>query len=110
MRAFRVTSSSQFRCLVLTRHRVENPRSGHVVASGTDSAMQQYWLSCQAWALLDIRNNAITHTFRNEQNKLGYYHRTGMAEVAKPIIMANAVYEGCKEAIFRFAIFSFKTQ
>jgi len=31
--------------------------------------------------------------FRDDQNKLGYCHKTGMAEVAKPIIMANAVHQ-----------------
>ena len=41
IRAFRVISSSLFRCLVLTRHRVENPRSGQAVARGIDNAMQQ---------------------------------------------------------------------
>jgi len=45
IRAFRVMSSSRLRCLVLTMHGVENPRSGQVVASGMDSAMQQYQLS-----------------------------------------------------------------
>jgi len=32
-----------------------------------------------------------------------------MAQVAKPIIVANAFFQGCKEAIFRF-VMSFKTQ
>ena len=32
--------------------------------------------------------------FRDEQNILGYWHINGMAKVVKPIIMANAVYQG----------------
>ena len=45
------------------------------------------------WALVDIRNNAITQMFWNEQNKLGYRHMTVMVEVAKPVIMAIAVHQ-----------------
>jgi len=45
MRAFKVISNSRFRCLVLTRHRVENLCSGQVVASEMNSTFQQYWLS-----------------------------------------------------------------
>jgi len=47
-----------------------------------------------AQALLDIRNNAITQMFGDQQNKLGYCHRTVMVEVAKPIIMADVVHQG----------------
>jgi len=53
-----------------------------------------------AWALLGIRNNAITHMFRDQQNKLGYCHRTVMVEVAKPIIMANALHQGLQRSYF----------
>jgi len=35
-----------------------------------------------AWALLGIRNNAITQMFRDDQTKLGYCHRPVMVEVA----------------------------
>jgi len=52
------------------------------------------------WTLLDIRHNAIIHMFRDEQNKFDNCHKTGMAEVAKPIIMVKAVQKVCKEAIF----------
>jgi len=45
-----------------------------------------------ARALFDIRNNAVTQMFQNEQNKLGCCHRNGMAEVAKLITMATAVH------------------
>ena len=38
--------------------------------------------------------------FRDEQNKLGYYHRTVVVEVAKPIIMANAVHQGLQGSCF----------
>jgi len=53
-----------------------------------------------AWALLDIRNNAITQMFRDEKNKHGYSHRTVMMEVTKPIIMANAVHQGLQGSYF----------
>jgi len=32
--------------------------------------------------------------FGDQQNKLGYCHRTVMVEVAKPIIMADVVHQG----------------
>jgi len=43
--------------------------------------------------MLDIRNNAITQMFGDQQDKLGYCHRTVMVEVAKPIIIANVVHK-----------------
>ena len=52
------------------------------------------------WTLLDIRNNAITHMFRDEQNKFDNCHKTGMAEVAKPIIMVKAVQQGLQGSYF----------
>ena len=36
----------------------------------------------------------------DEQNKLGVCHRTGMAEVAKPIIIANVVHQGLQRSYF----------
>jgi len=38
--------------------------------------------------------------FRDEQNKLGYCHRSGMAELAKPINMVSAVQQGLQESYF----------
>jgi len=57
-------------------------------------------LAYAAWALLDIRNNAITQMFRDHQNKLSYCQRTFMVEVAKPIIMANTVHQGLQGSDF----------
>jgi len=51
-------------------------------------------------ALLDIRNNATTQMFRDQQNILSYCHRTFMVEVAKPIIMANTVHQGLQGSYF----------
>ena len=45
---------------------------------------------------------------RDEQNKLGYCHRTGMAEVVKPIIMANAVYQGLQRGYFSIRYLFFR--
>jgi len=53
-----------------------------------------------AWALLDIRNNVITQMFRNQQDELGYCHRTFMVEIAKSIIMANAVHQWLQGSYF----------
>ena len=52
------------------------------------------------WALLDIRNNAIAQMFRDDQDKLGYCHRTGMAEVVKSIIMVDAVHQCLQRRYF----------
>jgi len=38
--------------------------------------------------------------FRDQQNKLSYCHRNGTAEVAKPINMVNAVYQGLQGSYF----------
>jgi len=38
--------------------------------------------------------------FRDQQNKLSYCHITFMVEVAKPIIMANAVHQGLQASYF----------
>jgi len=53
-----------------------------------------------AWTLLDIRNSAITQMFRDQQNQLSYCHVTFMVEVAKPILMANAVHQGLQGSYF----------
>jgi len=58
-----------------------------------------------AWVLLDIRNNAITQMFQGQQNKLGHCHRTVVVEVAKPIIMANAVHQGLQGSYFSIRYF-----
>jgi len=46
--------------------------------------------------------------FRDEQNKLSYYHRNGVAEVVKPIIMANAVHNGWRESYFSILYLFFR--
>jgi len=38
--------------------------------------------------------------FRDEQNKLGYCHRSGMAEFAKPINMVSGVQQDLQETYF----------
>ena len=48
--------------------------------------------------------------FQGEQNKLGCFHRTGMAKVAKPIITANAVYQGLQRSYFSIRYFFFQNQ
>jgi len=83
MRAFRVASNSRFRCLVLTRHRVENLCSGQVVANGMNSTLLQYW-----WSTIIA------------QHGLSYCHITFMVEVAKPIILANAVHQALQGSYF----------
>jgi len=37
---------------------------------------------------------------RDQQNKLGHCHRTVKMEVAKPIIMANAVHQDLQGSYF----------
>ena len=66
-----------------------------------------------AWALLDIRNNAITRIFRDEQNRLlllpqNWYGRGHEADHCGQ--RGPPRFAFCKEAIFRLVIFSFKTQ
>jgi len=61
-----------------------------------------------ALALLDIRNNAITQLFQDEQNKLGYCHRTGTPEVTKPIPVANAVHQGLQGRNFSICYLFFQ--
>ena len=38
--------------------------------------------------------------FQDQQNKLGYCHRTVMVEDEKPIIMANADHQGLQRSYF----------
>jgi len=38
--------------------------------------------------------------FRDQQNQLSYCHVTFMVEVAKPILMANAVHQGLQGSYF----------
>ena len=54
----------------------------------------------------DITNHAITQIFRDEQDEFSYCCSTDKAQVAK-LMQSTKVY---KEAIFRFAISSFKAQ
>jgi len=85
MRAFRVASNNQFCCLVLTWHSVENLCSSQVVASGMDSTIA---------AILVVLLTILA------QHGLSYCHITVMVEVAKPIIMANAVHQGLQGSYF----------
>jgi len=43
--------------------------------------------------------------FQGQQNKLGHCHRTVVVEVAKPIIMANAVHQGLQGSYFSIRYF-----
>jgi len=46
--------------------------------------------------------------FRDEQMKLGYCHRNGMVEVAKPIVMANAVHQCLQGSYFSIRYLFFR--
>jgi len=100
--------------LVSTKQRAENLCSGQVVATGMDSTLQQCWSlvdhTSPTWALLDIRTNAITQMFGDQQNKLGYCRRTVMVEVAKPIIMADVVHQGLQGSYFWIRYLFFQKQ
>jgi len=109
IRALRVTSCRRFYCLTLNGTELKilalvRPWLGEWTAQCNNIGCLFNHAS-PAWALLDIRNNAIM--FRDEQNKLSYCHRTGMVEVAKPIIMANAVHQGLQGNYFliRYLLF-----
>jgi len=63
-----------------------------------------------AWALLDIRNNAITQMFEiSKINSLLPHNFHGGGRKADLLWPMRSI-KVCKEAIFRFAISSFKTQ
>jgi len=67
-------------------------------------------LAYAAWALLDIRNNAITQMFRDHQNNSVTAKELLWWRSQSRSLWPIRSIKVCKEAISRFAISSFKTQ